>query len=72
MVNIKFDADITDFDGARYYTMRTVRQWRTKHKTTNENIRHGDLDEVVKLVSIDEYEPKTGKKEDIRYRFLCN
>ena len=32
----------------------------------NENIRHGDLDEVVKsLVSIDEYEPKTGKKEDI-------
>ena len=33
----------------------------------NENIRHGDLDEVVKsLVSIDEYEPKTGKKEDIK------
>ena len=42
-------------------------------KTTNENIRHGDPDEVVNLlVSIDEYEPKTGKKEDIRYRFLCN
>ena len=32
----------------------------------NENIRHGDLEEVVQsLVSIDEYEPKTGKKEDI-------
>ena len=31
----------------------------------NENIKHGDLDEVVhSLVSIDEFEPKTGKKEN--------
>ena len=32
----------------------------------NENIRHGDLEEVISSnISIDEYEPKTGKKENI-------
>ena len=32
----------------------------------NENIRHGDLEEVVdSLISVDEFEPKTGKKEDV-------
>lgn len=62
------DADITDFNGARYYYNENMPDSGVLNikKTTNENLRHGDLEGVVtNRISVDEFEPKTGEKEDI-------